>query len=96
MLAVQCRDPERLGQVVKTLAGVAVIFALVGLGQRLFGLKTIYAAFDGNHRYFFGPYRSHSNAGTFILMMWPLCAACLFLKGQHPRTKRFGSWDACS
>jgi hypothetical protein len=73
-LARRRRWRQRLWAVI-AVAGISIV--VLGLAQKLTGAPGIFWQDEGHARTFFGPYRYHANAGSFINLVWPLAAALL-------------------
>ncbi len=92
-LAASRRWRRRL-VVTMVVAGVSII--VLGLAQKISRAPGIFWQAEGHAPTFFGPFRYHANAGSFINLVWPLAAALLarsIEREDHWRV-RLG-WSLC-
>ncbi len=68
---------------VMALTGVSV--ALYGLSQRFFNAPSIFWLHEDTGETFFGPYRYHGNAGSFLNLVWPLLLLYVVQAFSSPR-----------
>ncbi|MEM7393823.1 MAG: O-antigen ligase family protein [Verrucomicrobiota bacterium] len=90
LLVAHIRSKRQLLLIARTIALIGVVFAVVGLTQKAIGLRSIYGLSETGQGMFFGSYRSHTNAGSLILMTWPFCMALFLIEcSREFRSKRW-------
>jgi len=80
MLGIICFAADLAGDrrwrklMLRTMALVGVSLVILGLSQKVTHSPGIFWQQEGHEATFFGSYRYHANAGTFINLTWPLVA----------------------
>ncbi len=88
------RQWRRRVWITMALAGTSMI--VLGLAQKISGAPGIFWQSEGHAPTFFGTFRYHANAGSFINLVWPLAAAMLVrsVRREEARWRQL-AWSAC-